>query len=110
MIRRMFKLPAWDAATDGPVDHELIVTYDPQTGTLNVGHRARNYDEWSRPLEEIDRQDDEAGRVGGPGSVRGDVDLSTDEVLIEQMRRIVERYDARPVVPDVAPPSTTSGE
>lgn len=97
MIRRTFKLDYGDAEDQ---TFELIVTYDPTTDILNVGHRTFPYDEWSRPLEMVENQDDPQGRAGGPGSVRGD--LSSDETLIEQMRQLVATYDARPVVPDVA--------
>lgn len=110
MIRRTFKYTEHDGEAR---DVELIVTYDADTDTLNVGHRDHSYDEWSRPLEMIENQDDPqgvGGRRGGPGSVRGDGYVASDEALIEQMRQIVATYDARPVVPDVAPSDQFSTE
>lgn len=109
MIRRTFKLDLSHYDTEQTSDLELIVTYDPLTGTLNVGHREHGYDEWSRPIELIENMDDEPGRTGGPG-MRGSSDDPSS--LAYQMRALLDLYDRVPQVetPELATSPYGPGE
>lgn len=83
MIRRQFDL-------DGK---QVLVTYDQTTDTMHVGTRDNSFDEWSTPLPLIDTDDDPVGRTGGPGSLRGALDLTSDQSVIERLRAIVNEAD-----------------
>lgn len=98
MIRRVFNLAPPEGDYD---DLQVLVTYDPDDDTLLLGYRVNAFDEWSRPVSEVDNQDDvKGGRRGGPGS-------RVEGGLLGRLIQLVDEYggaDPGDVEPDDSTP------